>query len=41
MKIIISPAKKMNRETDMFRPAARPVFLDEAKLLTEWIRALS
>lgn len=41
MKIIISPAKKMNRETDMFRPAAHPVFLDEAKLLTEWIRALS
>ena len=41
MKIIISPAKKMNRETDMFRPAARPVFLDEAKLLMEWIRALS
>ncbi len=41
MKIIISPAKKMNRETDMFRPAACPVFLDEAKLLTEWIRALS
>ena len=41
MKIIISPAKKMDRETDMFRPAARPVFLYEAKLLMEWIRALS
>ena len=41
MKIIISPAKKMNMDTDPFLPAGFPVFLEETSLLTEWVRALS
>lgn len=41
MKIIISPAKKMNMDTDTFLPAGFPVYLEETSLLTEWVRALS
>ncbi len=41
MRIIISPAKKMNVDTDTFPQPALPVFLEETGILAEWIRALS
>ena len=41
MKIIISPAKKMNIDTDSLAPETSPVFLDETKILLEWLRTLS
>ena len=41
MRIIISPAKKMNMDTDTFPQPAFPVFLEETNVLMEWIRALS
>ena len=41
MKIIISPAKKMNVDTDTLAPSGLPVFLKEAEQLLEWMRRLS
>lgn len=41
MKIIISPAKKMNVDTDTLAPLGLPVFLEETEQLMEWIRRLS
>lgn len=41
MKIIISPAKKMNIDTDTLAYRSMPVFLSEAKALLEWLRSLS
>lgn len=41
MRIIISPAKKMNIDTDIFQPAGYPPFLEETKVLADWIRGLS
>ena len=41
MKIIISPAKKMNIETDIFRYRSLPVFVEEAEKLMRWIQSLS
>ena len=41
MKIIISPAKKMNVDTDVFLPKDLPVFLKETNILMEWIQTLS
>lgn len=41
MKIIISPAKKMNRNTDIFVAKTLPVFLDETQILLEYIQQLS
>lgn len=41
MKMIISPAKKMNMDTDTFQPTALPEFLNETESLAKWIRALS
>lgn len=40
MKIIISPAKKMNRNTDYFPAESLPEFLEKTKLLLEKIRGL-
>ncbi len=40
-RIIISPAKKMNTDTDIFQYAALPAFLNETEMLMEWIRTLS
>lgn len=40
MRIIISPAKKMNMDTDTFPQPVLPAFLEEAGILLEWIRAL-
>ena len=41
MKIIISPAKKMNVDTDTLAPSGLPVFLEETEQLMEWMRRLS
>lgn len=41
MKIIISPAKKMNVDTDTFEIDGLPEFIDDAEILMERIRALS
>lgn len=41
MKIIISPAKKMNVDTDTFSWRALPVFLDKTAVLMDWIKTLS
>ena len=41
MRIIISPAKKMNTDTDMFPQPVTPVFLKEAEVLKDWLRTLS
>lgn len=41
MKIIISPAKKMNIDTDTFGCPNLPVFLERTKELTHYIQSLS
>lgn len=41
MKLIISPAKKMNVDTDNFLPDGMPVFLEETEKLMRWVQALS
>lgn len=41
MKIIISPAKKMNVDTDTMAIQGKPAFLEETKVLLEWMRGLS
>lgn len=41
MKIIISPAKKMNCNTDLLDIQGMPVFLERTRSLAEWIRGLS
>ena len=38
MKIIISPAKKMNVDTDTYQVTGLPVFLEDTKLLMDEIR---
>ncbi len=41
MRIIISPAKQMKVDTDSFPYRDMPVFMDEAQVLGDWIKALS
>lgn len=41
MKIIISPAKKMNVDTDIYVVKSKPHFLDNTKEIMNWIRSLS
>ena len=41
MKIIISPAKKMNIDTDTLAFRSMPVFLSETKELLAWMRRLT
>lgn len=41
MQIIISPAKKMNTDTDIFHYRQLPAFLDETERLLDWMRTLS
>lgn len=41
MKIIISPAKKMNENTDLFPFKDMPVFLDETGQIMRWMQGLS
>lgn len=41
MKIIISPAKKMNIDTDTLAPEGLPAYLDKTERLLERLRFLS
>lgn len=41
MKIIISPAKKMNVDTDTMEVSGLPVFLERTQQLMEWMKSLS
>lgn len=41
MRLIISPAKKMRVDTDMFAPLDLPVFVDDAEELSAWVKGLS
>lgn len=41
MKIIISPAKKMNADPDAFPASGLPCFLPETRQLLVWLRGLS
>ena len=41
MRIIISPAKKMNVDTDTFACQGLPVFIEKAEILKEYIKSLS
>ena len=40
MKIIISPAKKMNVDTDTAPCRGLPVYMDRARVLMEYMRTL-
>ncbi len=41
LKIILSPAKKMNTDTDTLAHEGLPVFLDQTEKILEWLRAQS
>lgn len=41
MKIILSPAKKMNTDTDSLAPAGLPCFIDRAEEILAWLRGKS
>ena len=41
MRIILSPAKKMNVDTDTIAPVGTPVFLSDAERIMCWIKGLS
>lgn len=38
MRIILSPAKKMNTDPDTMAPAGFPVFLDQTRVILKWLR---
>ena len=41
MKIILSPAKKMNVDTDSLLPLSVPVFLESTKEIAAWLKGKS
>lgn len=41
MKIIISPAKKMKSEPDLYPCSGLPVFLDKTRELAKWMKKLT
>ena len=41
MRIIISPAKQMRIDTDVFTCSSLPVFMEKTEILMQWIRSLS
>ena len=41
MKIILSPTKKMKRDTDSLKPEALPVLLPKAEKILQYLRSLS
>lgn len=41
MKIIISPAKKMNVDTDMLPYESFPVFMENTEKLMKWVQKLT
>nr|WP_022763537.1 MULTISPECIES: hypothetical protein [unclassified Butyrivibrio] len=38
MRIILSPAKKMNVDTDKLEYIGLPVFIDQTEEILEWLR---
>ncbi len=38
MRIILSPAKMMNVQSDLAGPAGVPVFLEQAKVIADWLK---
>ena len=41
MRIIISPAKQMRIDTDLFTCSELPVFTEKTEILMRWIQSLS
>ena len=41
MKLIISPAKKMNVDTDTMEIRGLPRFLNRTRLLCDWLKTMS
>ena len=41
MRIIISPAKQMRTDTDLFACSTLPVFMEKTEILMRWIQSLS
>ncbi|MBO6047028.1 MAG: peroxide stress protein YaaA [Erysipelotrichaceae bacterium] len=41
MKIIIAPAKKMRVDTDSIAPSALPQFLDQTRMILDYLKSLS
>lgn len=41
MKIILSPAKKMNMDIETLEPGGLPVFLGKTEVILEWLRSRS
>lgn len=41
MKIILSPAKKMNVDTDSLDIAGLPVYIDKTEMIMEWLKSKS
>ena len=41
MRIILSPAKKMNEETDLLAPEGMPVFMENTEEIMRWMQGLS
>lgn len=41
MKIILSPAKKMNEDLDSLKPLGYPKFLEETEVILSWLRGQS
>lgn len=41
MKIILSPAKKMNTDTDTLSPLGLPVYLDKTEIILKWLQSQS
>ncbi len=41
MRIIISPAKQMRVDMDVFACSAVPVFMEKTEILMHWIQSLS
>lgn len=41
MRIILSPAKKMKNESDLLAPVGLPAFLDNTRVILDWLRAKS
>lgn len=41
MKIILSPAKKMNMDTDSLSPIGLPSYLDKTEIILKWLKSKS
>ena len=41
MRIIISPAKQMRIDTDLFTCTELPVFMEKTEILVRWMQSLS